>query len=222
MKRELAARKAEAKYNPNWRLQPRAPRGVRDGGRWVDGGAAKPASSPIGSSDINAGEGDIYDSNGIPTPGWAEPAWDYPAYPQSLTIDESFRMSLEAELAYEAILNALNAIEELNYRREMGRSVEDSYEERLVRSGVPYFRSVRVMTREGLRVYDFMQLGLHGWEFVEVKANRAVATPRQVRIDTAVQIFGFSIRIGPFRGIQGPANVRLVRSVPSNTPSGSE
>jgi len=40
----LAARKAEAKYNPNWLLQPHAPRGSRDGGQWVDeGGAPKQA-----------------------------------------------------------------------------------------------------------------------------------------------------------------------------------
>lgn len=101
----------------------------------------------------------------------------------------------------------------------MGRSAEDSYEMRLISQGVPYFRNVYVNTREGLRIYDFMQLGPLGWEFVEVKANRAIATPRQQRIDAAVQIFGFSIEAGPFRGIQGPTNVRLMRTVPSDRPS---
>ncbi len=39
IKRLLAARRAyEAKYNPRWREQPRAPKGTSDGGEWVDGG----------------------------------------------------------------------------------------------------------------------------------------------------------------------------------------
>ncbi len=39
IKRLLAARRAtEAKYNPRWRQQPRAPKGTSDGGQWVDGG----------------------------------------------------------------------------------------------------------------------------------------------------------------------------------------
>lgn len=37
---ELAARGAESKYNPDWRLQPRAPRGTREGGQWVDDGGS--------------------------------------------------------------------------------------------------------------------------------------------------------------------------------------
>lgn len=36
----LKQRDAEAKYNPNWRLQPRAPKGTAEGGQWVDGGAS--------------------------------------------------------------------------------------------------------------------------------------------------------------------------------------
>lgn len=72
--------------------------------------------------------------------------------------------------------------------------------------------------REGIRIYDCMQRGPLGWEFVEVKANRAIATPRQQRIDAAVQVFGFSIEVGPLRGIQGPTNVRLMRTIPSGRP----
>src|SRR5262245_51879649 len=34
----LDAHSKEAKYNPDWRLQPRAPRGVPEGGQWVDAG----------------------------------------------------------------------------------------------------------------------------------------------------------------------------------------
>jgi hypothetical protein len=131
-------------------------------------------------------------------------------------------MALEAELAFEAALTAFNLAEELHYRRELGRSVEDSYEARLIKRGVQYFRNVYVMTREGPRIYDFLQLGALGWEFVEVKANRAIATPRQVRIDTAVQIFGFTIEVGPLPGIHGPTNVRLVRSIPSDFQSEPE
>jgi hypothetical protein len=44
-RRALEARKAEAKYNPNWRLQPRAPKGTAEGGQWTNGGATKPAQS---------------------------------------------------------------------------------------------------------------------------------------------------------------------------------
>jgi hypothetical protein len=41
LKRTLGKRsEAEAKYNPNWSKQPRAPRGTAEGGRWVDGGGA--------------------------------------------------------------------------------------------------------------------------------------------------------------------------------------
>lgn len=39
--------KREAKHNPNWRLQPRAPRGTAEGGQWIDGGG-KPAAGPKG------------------------------------------------------------------------------------------------------------------------------------------------------------------------------
>lgn len=38
IRRLFAARASETKYNPNWRLQPRAPVGTREGGRWIDGG----------------------------------------------------------------------------------------------------------------------------------------------------------------------------------------
>lgn len=41
----IAARRAdaeaEAKYNPNWRLQPRAPKGTAEGGQWVEGGGSR-------------------------------------------------------------------------------------------------------------------------------------------------------------------------------------
>jgi hypothetical protein len=41
LRRALKKRSAtEAKYNPNWSKQPRAPRGVPEGGQWVDGGGA--------------------------------------------------------------------------------------------------------------------------------------------------------------------------------------
>jgi hypothetical protein len=43
VKHLLAARRArEAKYNPRWREQPRAPKGAVDGGQWVDGGGGTP------------------------------------------------------------------------------------------------------------------------------------------------------------------------------------
>jgi hypothetical protein len=45
LKRAVDARREEAKHNPNWRLQPRAPKGAADGGQWVGGGGVKPASS---------------------------------------------------------------------------------------------------------------------------------------------------------------------------------
>jgi hypothetical protein len=35
VRKALAARRTEAKYNPHWPLQPRAPRGTTEGGRWV-------------------------------------------------------------------------------------------------------------------------------------------------------------------------------------------
>lgn len=38
----------EAKHNPNWSRQPRAPRGLPTGGQWVDGGGAKPGGGPKG------------------------------------------------------------------------------------------------------------------------------------------------------------------------------
>lgn len=49
LKQVLEKRSAEAKYNPNWRLQPRAPRGTMDGGQWVGG-------SGSGSSGAQSGE----------------------------------------------------------------------------------------------------------------------------------------------------------------------
>ena len=212
----------ERKHNPNWSTQPRAPRGASDGGQWIDGSLSHTEDTghvaPI-ATDRNE---NVHDTNGLPTPGWAEPDWDYPAFPHTSQDGDQFRMSAEAELAVEAALGAYNAVEALNYRRVMGRSAEDSYEMLLIDRGVEYFRSVPVMTREGLRIYDFLELGPHGWEFVEIKANRAIATPRQIRIDTAVQIFGFSIDFGRFEGMQGPTNVRLRRAIPSDYPSSPE
>ncbi len=41
----LKANRQEAKYNPNWRLQPRAPKGSREGGQWTDGGSSGLAPS---------------------------------------------------------------------------------------------------------------------------------------------------------------------------------
>ena len=199
----------EWKHNPNWRLQPRAPPGTATGGQWVGGSQA---FAPISARDQHV------DTNGIPTPGWTEPEWEYPAFPHTPDDGDVVEMSAEEELALEAVVNAFNLAEAFNYRRVMGRSAEDSYEMRLIAQGIPYIRSVYVTTREGVRIYDFMQLGPLGWEFVEVKANRAVATPRQQRIDAAVQIFGFSIDVGPLRGIQGPTNVRLMRTIPSDHP----
>lgn len=38
VRRLVDARTSETKYNPNWRWQPRAPVGTREGGRWIDGG----------------------------------------------------------------------------------------------------------------------------------------------------------------------------------------
>lgn len=46
IRRLLAARNTEAKYNPNWRQQPRAPRGVAEGGQWVEGGGGGPKQLP--------------------------------------------------------------------------------------------------------------------------------------------------------------------------------
>jgi hypothetical protein len=224
----------EEKYNPNWPLQPRAPRGTAEGGQWTDGGTAstvvenveveQPAPSAQAPPTIQqvAADDSLFDTNGVPTPGWAEPDWEYPAFPHTSRDGEPVRMSPETELLLEAIIGSINAAEELRYRSEMGRSAEDSYELLLIQRGVQYFRNVPVMTREGLRVYDFLQRGPLGWEFVEVKANRAIATPRQIRIDTAVQIFGFAIEVGLLQGIQGPTNVRLMRAVPSDQPYAPE
>lgn len=51
IRRLLAARQTEAKYNPNWRRQPRAPRGTTEGGRWIGdkvrGGAPKQAPQSL-------------------------------------------------------------------------------------------------------------------------------------------------------------------------------
>lgn len=41
VRRLLQERGAEAKYNPNWRLQPRAPSGTPEGGQWIDGGVGR-------------------------------------------------------------------------------------------------------------------------------------------------------------------------------------
>jgi hypothetical protein len=47
VRKALKACSAEAKFNPNWRLQPRAPQGTIEGGQWIDGGGeAKPTGSP--------------------------------------------------------------------------------------------------------------------------------------------------------------------------------
>lgn len=35
------------KYNPNWRQQPRVPRGSRDGGQWTDGGGVQVAAAQV-------------------------------------------------------------------------------------------------------------------------------------------------------------------------------
>lgn len=45
LRREIGSRREEAKHNPNWRLQPRAPRGQSDGGQWTDGNASKPSNA---------------------------------------------------------------------------------------------------------------------------------------------------------------------------------
>jgi hypothetical protein len=44
-RKELHTRRAESKFNPNWRLQPRAPRGTTEGGQWTEGGGTKPVHS---------------------------------------------------------------------------------------------------------------------------------------------------------------------------------
>jgi hypothetical protein len=43
LRRAIEARRGEAKHNPNWRTQPRAPKGTADGGQWVGGGKAAPS-----------------------------------------------------------------------------------------------------------------------------------------------------------------------------------
>lgn len=46
LKHTLEKRSAEAKYNPNWRLQPRLPRGSAEGGQWVNNPTlTKPSSA---------------------------------------------------------------------------------------------------------------------------------------------------------------------------------
>jgi hypothetical protein len=52
VRQAMKARHAEAKYNPNWRLQPRAPRGTAEGGQWVSGGA-RPSGGPKQASPLN-------------------------------------------------------------------------------------------------------------------------------------------------------------------------
>lgn len=44
VRRVLETRNREAKYNPNWAKQPRAPRGTSIGGQWVSGG--RPGAAP--------------------------------------------------------------------------------------------------------------------------------------------------------------------------------
>lgn len=45
LRRAIDAKREEAKHNPNWRLQPRAPRGHEGGGRWVtDGSQVAPST----------------------------------------------------------------------------------------------------------------------------------------------------------------------------------
>lgn len=49
IRRLFAARASETKYNPNWRLQPRAPVGTPKGGQWINGGKQaqqRPAARP--------------------------------------------------------------------------------------------------------------------------------------------------------------------------------
>lgn len=45
LKRAINARREEAKHNPNWRLQPRAPKGAADGGQWTTAGSKDGASA---------------------------------------------------------------------------------------------------------------------------------------------------------------------------------
>lgn len=51
-RRQLAARNtdSEHKYNPNWRLQPRAPRGTPEGGQWTGDTSPQPARQPTQNS----------------------------------------------------------------------------------------------------------------------------------------------------------------------------
>jgi hypothetical protein len=47
LRRAIDARRDGKKHNPNWRLQPRAPRGTRDGGQWIEsGGTAGTSKTP--------------------------------------------------------------------------------------------------------------------------------------------------------------------------------
>jgi hypothetical protein len=72
VRQALKARRQEAKYNPNWRLQPRAPRGTAEGGQWVDGvaspltdkGPRRPKSGdPMDGSDAASfGEGLLFET----------------------------------------------------------------------------------------------------------------------------------------------------------------
>lgn len=91
----------EIKYNPRWREQPRSPRGASNGGQWVGSGfgAAAQSGTPVAASvpvngratPINS-YGESIDTNGVPTPGWAEPEWEYPAFP--LTSDDGEHVAM--------------------------------------------------------------------------------------------------------------------------------
>lgn len=60
IRRSIEAQREEAKHNPNWRLEPRAPKGTEDGGRWTESGGtfgtsknprAPKAGDPMDGSD---------------------------------------------------------------------------------------------------------------------------------------------------------------------------
>lgn len=69
LRRAIEARRGEAKHNPNWRLQPRAPKGTAEGGRWVGDTSSfpKPRSRPKsgdpmdGADAATAAEGLLYE-----------------------------------------------------------------------------------------------------------------------------------------------------------------
>lgn len=63
----------EAKYNPNWATQPRAPRGAADGGQWIDGGAtalrSPSARAPRRAPDPRPSTGRLQTPSPAPAPG---------------------------------------------------------------------------------------------------------------------------------------------------------